>query len=212
MHGARMGRAAGGFTLVEVMVALVVLSVIAALAWRGIDGIVRARDAGREAVDRTVRLGTVLAQWEQDLAALHDAGAVPAFAFDGRAVRLTRTGDGGVRVVVWALRDGRWDRWAGPASTRWGVLQESWLGSQQLLGDEPGHVRLLDGVAEFQVFCFRGNAWSNCQSTGDVAEPPEGAASGVMVQREALPAAVRLVLALPGGRLTRDIALGPQTP
>ena len=37
-----------GFTLVEVMVALAVLALIAALGWQGIDGIVRTRDASNE--------------------------------------------------------------------------------------------------------------------------------------------------------------------
>lgn len=209
-----------GFTLIEVMVALVVMAVMAGLAWRGIDGVVRARDAGREAVERTVRLGTVLTQWEQDLAAVHDTGAVPALAFDGRALRLTRGAEDGVRVVAWLLQEGEWVRWVGPAVTRVGDLQEQWLRSQQLVGSEPGHVRLLQGVDSWGVFCFRGNGWSNCQSTGDivveVAAAPASAASGGAgaraTAREALPGAVRLQLTVAGQSLQRDIALGPQMP
>ena len=210
---------AGGFTLVEVMVALVVMAVIAALAWRGIDGVVRSRDVGRDTVERTVRIGTVLTQWEQDLAAVHDTGVVPALGFDGRALRLTRAGDDGVRLAVWFVQDGTWMRWLGPAVTRVGELQEQWLRSQQLLGNEPGIVRLVEGVDGWDVFCFRGNGWSNCQSTGDIveeAEPPASAASGGggrgTRQREALPGAVRLQITLGGQRLLRDIALGPQMP
>jgi len=216
----RGATAVSGFTLIEVMVALVVMAVMAGLAWRGIDGVVRARDAGREAVERTVRLGMVLTQWEQDLGAVHDTGAVPALAFDGRALRLTRGADDGVRVVAWVLREGDWVRWTGPAVTRVGDLQEQWLRSQQLVGSEPGHVRLLQGVDNWSLFCFRGNGWSNCQSTGDlvaeVVEAPASAASGAAgaraTAREALPGALRLQVTMGGQSLQRDIALGPQMP
>ena len=37
--------AGAGFTLVEVLVALSILAVLAGLAWRGLDGMLRARDA-----------------------------------------------------------------------------------------------------------------------------------------------------------------------
>ncbi|MES1164008.1 MAG: prepilin-type N-terminal cleavage/methylation domain-containing protein, partial [Rhizobacter sp.] len=33
-----------GFTLIEVLIALLILSIIAAMAWRGVDGMARARD------------------------------------------------------------------------------------------------------------------------------------------------------------------------
>jgi hypothetical protein len=32
-------------------------------------------------------------------------------AFDGQTLRLTRRVDGGVALVVWAVRGGRWQRW-----------------------------------------------------------------------------------------------------
>ena len=34
-----------GFTLVEVLVALLIMAVMATMAWQGVDGIVRARSA-----------------------------------------------------------------------------------------------------------------------------------------------------------------------
>ena len=44
-----------GFTLVEVLVALLVLSIMAAMAWRGVDGIVRTRDASQRQLEQTLR-------------------------------------------------------------------------------------------------------------------------------------------------------------
>ena len=210
-------RADAGFTLVEVLVALLAMAILSGFAWQAIDGLMKSRDAGRESVDRTTRLATVLTQWERDLLAVHDSLAVPALAFDGQTLRLTRRVDGGVAVVAWSVRGGVWQRWAGPALVRVGDLQESWLRSQQMLGNEAGHVRVAEGASEWQVYFHRGNEWSNAQSSGDLALPaaapagPATAASAAVAApaRETLPNAVRLVITLDGRKLTRDIALGP---
>ncbi len=205
----------GGFTLVEVLVALFAMALLATLGWRGLDGVLRARDASRASIDATSRLATVLAQWEHDLGALHDTAVVPAIAFDGLSLRLTRRVDGGVALVVWSVRSGTWQRWTTPAVVDAAQLQELWLQSQQLQGTEPGHLAVVEGAADWQLYFHRGSTWSNAQSSaGVVVAPPldaaSGAASAPAIVREALPNAVRLVITLPEGRLTRDIALGPQ--
>lgn len=217
---ARGHRLARGFTLVEVLVAMLIMAILSMVTWQGLEGILRARDGSRVALDRTTRLATVVAQWEQDLLSLHETLAVPALHFDGRTVRMTRRAEGGVALVAWSLREGRWQRWMGPTYTRLADLQESWIASQGLLGNEPGHLTLLEGAGEMQVYFYRGGAWTNAQSTGDLAAagpgsaraPAPGApgAPGVPgLAIEALPAAVRLAIQLDGKLLTRDIALGP---
>jgi general secretion pathway protein J len=198
-----------GFTLVEVLVALLIMAILAAMGWQGVDGMIRARDASQGASEQTLRLTTLMAQWEQDLALLYDSPTAPAIGFDGATLRLVRQADGGVRVVAWSLRDGVWRRWSSPVVANAADLQQAWLSSQQLLGNEESQVRLLDGVTEWQIYFYRANAWSNAQSSADLA-PAAGAASAP--QRAALPNGVRLVLALGERRLTRDLALGPQTP
>ena len=98
-------RRRGGFTLVEVLVALVIMAIMSLMAWQGVDGIVRSRESNQIRLERTLRLETVIAQWEQDLASLQETGgAVPALACDGQNVRLTRRTDDGVQVVIWSLR------------------------------------------------------------------------------------------------------------
>ena len=212
-----------GFTLVEVLVALMVMSIMAVMAWQGVDGIARARDASRERLERTLRLQTVLAQWEQDLLAVQDSRLVPALSFDGATLRLTRRGAAGMQVVAWSLRGNAWWRWAGPMTVRARELQQQWLASQQLLGNEPGHLKMLEPGTRWQVYFFRGSGWTNAQSSGDVAEtppppPPASAASRprVAAPRVQLPTGVRLVLTLAEGdndvTLTRDVALAPQMP
>jgi general secretion pathway protein J len=207
LHTARIAR---GFTLVEVLVALLIMAILATMGWQGVDGMVRARDISRDSAERTLRLTTVVGQWEQDLMSLYDSAIVPALQFDGARLRLTRTTPEGAQVVVWSLREGVWQRWASPSVRRAFELQQAWLMSQQLIGTEERQVRLLDNASEWQVYFYRGNAWTNAQSSGDVipAAPPP-AASGVVVPRAALPIGVRLVINLGERRLTRDIMLGP---
>jgi len=220
-------RRAGGFTLVEVLVALLMMALLAGLSWQALDGVLRSRDDSRVAIDRTVRLATVLTQWEQDLTALHETLAVPALSFDGQTLRLTRRAEGGVTLVAWGLRGGQWQRWTTGPYVRTGELQEAWLRSQQLQGNEPGTVVLSEGASQWQIYFARGGQWSNAQSTGDLALPivaappaaPASPASGASAPapapqqptsaREALPEAVRLLITLGGQTLTRDIALGP---
>lgn len=212
MHGTR------GFTLVEVLVALVILALMAGMAWQGVDGIVRTRDASQKQLEQTLRLNTVLAQWQTDLAAVQDTGAVPPLVFDGATLRMTRSVPDGVQVVAWSMRPqgsaNAWERWAGPAVTGSAALQDSWFASQQLQGGEPGQLRTLEGLSQWQVYFFQGNSWSNAQSTGNVAAPMPAAPASAAAPRQALPSGVRVVLSFaPGsglnGTLTRDSLLGP---
>ena len=192
-----------GFTLVEVMVALMIMAVLAVMAWQGVDGIVRTRSASQARLEQALRLNTVVGQLEQDLLALQETPAVPALVFNGATLRLTRRADNGLQVVAWSLRpnpdgtnSGNLTRWAGPAARTSNELQDTWMLSQQFQGTEPGHLQALAGVSAWHCYAFRGNAWSNCQSSG-----------------QGLPNGVRLVLDFAGadvnGTLTRDIALGP---
>ena len=200
-----------GFTLIEVLVAVVIMAIMSLMAWQGVDGIVRARDANQVRLEQTLRLETVIAQWEQDLASLQETDAVPAITCDGQTMRLTRRTEGGMQVVAWSLRpdtnEAMWQRWAGPAVTTTTALQESWFRTQQFQGNETGQLKALTGLDQWQVYFFQGNAWANCQSSADVT-----AASGV--QRQVLPTGVRVVLAFaPGsglsGSLVRDTLLAP---
>lgn len=205
-----------GFTLVEVLVALTIMAVLSMMAWQGIDAMARTRQASNAAVDRTLRIQTALAQWERDLQALQATRSVPPLRFDGARMTLTREAEGGIQLVVWSLRDGSWWRWASPAVTFVDDLQEHWLRSQQLLGNEPGTLRVMGDTTAMQVYFYRGNGWANAQSSGDLvarAPAPTAAASApAQPAVEQLPTGVRLVLTLGETALTRDIALAPQQP
>jgi general secretion pathway protein J len=197
-------RAARGFTLIEVLVSMLILSVLAASAWKGLDAISTARQVAEDNLQQTLRLQAVMTQFETDLAQVLDTQTVQGFQFDGAALRMTRRSPAGVQVVVWSLREGRWQRWASADATEVGGLQRAWRQSQQLLGRERGTLVALRGVAQWQVYCFRGGVMGNCQSSGDL--------SGL---REQLPQAVRLQLVMGEGSgfqglLSRDLMLAPQ--
>lgn len=204
-----------GFTLVEVLVALVVMALMAGMAWRGVDGIVRTRNASQQQLEQTLRINTVLAQWAKDLDEVQDTYAVPPMDFDGATLRLTRTAADGMQVVAWTLRPdpngSPLIRWASPVATTGAALQESWIRSLQLVGNEPGTLRALEGASGWQMYKFVGNSWINMQSTGNLQAASPAASAP---QRQALPSGVRVVISFVGGNgiagtLTRDTLLAP---
>ena len=196
---------AAGFTLIEVLVAMVVMAIMSLMAWQGVDGIVRTRESNQVRLEQTLRLETVIAQWEQDLASLQETAAVPALSCDGQSVRLTRRTDNGMQVVVWSLRPDShgnvWQRWAGPAVTTTSGLQQTWLRTQQFQGSETGQLRTLVGLDSWQVYFFQ-NGWFNCQSTRNAAVTPAAAgasASAFIGGTTLVPAAPSPISTLPAG-------------
>ncbi len=205
-------RAAPGFTLIEVMVAMVVMAIMAVMAWQGVDGIVRTRTISQARMERTLRLNTVIAQWDLDLASVQQTAVLTSvLRCDGASVRLVRKTPDGLQVVAWTVRPseaggGTWVRWAGPSVTTAGELTASWARSLQLQGNEPESLKTLTGLTGWQVYFFRDNAWSNCQSSAGNTMPAGG---NVSAGPEPLPSGVRIVLAFAGGEggegaLTRD--------
>lgn len=209
-----------GFTLVEVLVALVILSTIALLAWRGIDGMLRSREISQASLVRSERLQTVLAQWELDLRSLQSGGAgLDALSFDGASLRLTRRQREGLQVVTWTLRERQLLRWESPPVTSLAELDAALQRSRQGLAQAGRQVAVLEGLSGWQMYFYRDNAWTNAQSSGDLVEPPAPvgpAASDALPRATRLPSGVRMVLQFApdsglGDTLTRQIALEPQS-
>jgi general secretion pathway protein J len=170
---------ARGFTLIEVLVALLILSVLAATAWKGIDAISTSRQIADANLKQTLRVQSVMTQLDADLSQVMDTQIVTGMQFDGANLRLTRRTSSGVQVVVWTVRQRRLLRWASPETSRVGDLQGYWRTSNQLQGREPGTLVALSGVDQWQVYCFRNGNLSNCQSTGNLV-PAAPAAPGPM--------------------------------
>lgn len=205
-----------GLTLIELLVALALLSVLALLSWRTLDGMTRAQAVTQEHADRWRNWQTALAQWDADLDAAIDTDRVPPLDFDGRALRLTRSDPdqtGRLRVVGWSLQPDpasgqlRWARWTSPALLSQGELEQVWQQAAQWARNPGVQDRLqqvlLTPVADWQLFYHRGGAWTNPQSAAD--EDNEQ----TQTSQVTLPDGVRLLLTLPdggspSGQLLRD--------
>jgi general secretion pathway protein J len=223
-------RQARGLTLIELLVALALLSVLALLSWRTLDGMARTQALTQAHGERWQNWRTALAQWDADLDALLDTGQVPPLDHDGRVLRLTRAeptagpnGPGGLLVVAWSLQvepasgATHWARWRSGPLHRVGELDAAWRQAAQW-GRNPSqqdqqHQVLLTPLADWQIFFHRGGAWSHPQSAAGAEEAQNPA-------RDGIPDGVRLLLTLPEsgpttGRLLRDWVrpgLGGQDP
>jgi general secretion pathway protein J len=212
-----------GFTLIEVMVSLLILAVMSAMAWKGMDSIMRSREIAEASVRRTLRLQSVMKQWQADIGNVVDVQVVPALEFDGATLRMTRRTSGGVQVVAWALRGRHWVRWAGDPVDKVGLLDEQWRKVQQLNGREPGTLAALRGVEQWQVYFYRDTGWTGAQNTAGVsANGGKPSSQGMVValaasmSRPNLPRGVRCQLTLSSeagyaGRVTRDVMVAPAT-
>jgi general secretion pathway protein J len=214
-----MMRRTRGFTLLELLVAAMVLAVMAALSWRGLDGVARGRDAVRASSAASAQLALCMQQLRADVDNAHDSGRdLPAVSvaangdllivrrapgsvvtLDGRPPR-----DAGLlQVVRWGLRDGVWKRWASTPLGQRGAL----LAAMR----QPGTVGLpmLDGIssARFLVFRYAGSgllqqsgAWVNPYSAADTA-----ASSPAQQAALRTPAGLRVTLKCAGGALRGTI-------
>jgi general secretion pathway protein J len=204
-----------GFTLIEVLVAMLIMAVMAVMAWQGVDGIMRAREGSQQRLDLMLRLQSVMGQWETDLAEMTDTRTtIPPYAFDGGSLRLTRRAEGGIQVVVWSLRGGTWMRWASKPLTHISQLLDTWEQAQRQLGNEPGQLRALTGVVEWQLYCTRAGTKSNAQSSGCLMPlAPAAGASGPSTGFDP-PDGLSTVLGFGegsglSGHLTRDVRIKP---
>ena len=214
---------ARGFTLIELLVALAAMALMAGLSWRGLDGMTRAQAQIQQRADAVLTLQAGLTQWSADLDALVQLPRTPTLDWDGRGLRIVRRstvrpGDG-LLVVAWSRRNvngtDQWLRWQSPPQFSRGALQTAWERAAQW-AQNPGDAEKRDEVritplAQWQIFYFRGNSWTNPLSSDNAsapAAPIRGAPQAVDTDL-ALPDGVRLVLTLPAGEaiqgiLTRD--------
>lgn len=188
---------AAGFTLVEVLVALFVMAIMAAMAFRGVDALVHAKESALAATDRTLKLNAGMSQFEYDTSQIVDSRVLPSLLnFDGATLRFARRGPRGVQLVVWTLQDHLWQRWASAAVVSKSDLTDAWLRSQQWSAIGGNAVTVLSGVDDFQVYPCNPNSaansgcsWNNVQSTATN------------------PAGIRLALKTAQGDITRELPL-----
>lgn len=143
---ARRARAGGarGFTLIELLVAIAILAVVAILAWRGLDQIVR----GRDVLTRSMAEERVFAQMFDQMridareAASDDEAAGLAISLDGGALQIVRAfavppgSAPRLQVVRYRVADGLVVRYASPPLANLGQLRSALRGGES--GGESG--------------------------------------------------------------------------
>lgn len=138
----------------ELLVAIVIMSMLALLSWRAIDGMGRTQTLTQQRADALLRMQAALGQWMADLDAVVDTQELKPLDFDGRVLRMTRRDSGesglespGLRVVAWSqlpvtavtsengeatptgLAPGAtfaWSRWQSPPIRQRGELARAW--------------------------------------------------------------------------------------
>src|SRR6218665_3305914 len=199
-----------GFTLIELLLAIGVMALLAVLSWRGLDGMVRAQETTRQRADEMLVLQAARGQGGSALAALLPMANTTALDWDGQVLRMTRRSsavpDEGALVVAWTRRSaagtGQWLRGETPPGRTRGQWQQAWLQAAQWARtpgvDERRYEVALLPLDGWQIFYYRGGAWSNPLSSSD-----SGSSSA------AIPDGLRLQITLPAsqalaGQLTRD--------
>lgn len=179
-----MKRRQQGFTLIEVMVAIMLMAIVSLIAWRGLDSVSRADQHLQASTERTQALLRALNQLERDLAMrasteLHvpnlarregeTAPTPPAVSvrsadnqrFHLDVIRSAAASADGLQRVRWWLQGQTLYRAAAPARSRYPLAA---------LGDG---VAVLDGVSDLQVRVWEpGQGWR--QPSGNRKDEPLG--------------------------------------
>jgi len=196
-----------GFTLIEVLVAIGVMALMALMAWRGIDGMLRTQSGLQQRSDQIRTLQAGLAQWQVDLDQMTELTGTPAWDWDGQVLRLTRrtATANDVQVVAWTWRNnptngngGQWQRWQSLPLQKVSDWQAAWRLAAQW-GQTPDdstqtgqtQIHPLQG---WQIFVHRGGSWANPLSSDIVAS--NGALKPSQPTLGTVPDGVRLVLNL----------------
>ena len=162
-----------GFTLIELMIAIAILAVVAILAWRGLDQIMRGRDKVASAMEDERVFAQMFDQMRIDarLAATDDEAGQPAIGVAGNTLQIVRELDvpgaaPRLQVVRYRIAGGRVVRYASPpiddANRLHDVLKDSSV-------DGWSRVALMGGVGaiDAKLYVPRVGWTTNLQTAND---------------------------------------------
>lgn len=163
-----MMRAEQGFTLIEVLVALVLMAVVSLVSWRGLDSVLRLNEHVEQDAGRDAAIVRVMGQLERDVQL-----RAPAFVLADRqtspsslppAIHLARAPGSGIVLDIVrasATEAASWQRvrwWLEAGNLRRAMAQ---AGERFPLPDPGQGVAVLSGVAGFGVRAYvPGQGWA----------------------------------------------------
>lgn len=196
-----------GFTLLELLVAITVLSMVSLIAWRGLDSLVSTRERLEPETQQVRALLTVFGQLERDVAHLASpklfALSTPAMRVvtqtGGQALELVRRAAGSdtdptaIQTITYALRDG--------------VLWRDATAPTQQLGGDQGQalssVPMLGAVQAFRIrFWMPGQGWR--EGSSFAASPP---AQGTVDDAALTPQGVEFTVERSNGHVYRRVVV-----
>jgi general secretion pathway protein J len=165
---------ARGFTLLELLVAITVLSIVAIIAWRGLDTLVATRDRIEPEVDETRAMLVAFGQMERDLTQVVN----PAFLGLTASPLNVRAADGAMLIEVARVAPPAPDRPTEVQMVFYRVIDNTLVRQatpalpsfQRASADQFENVRLLNGIRSMDVRLWQtGVGWT---PAGDAAIPP----------------------------------------
>ena len=117
-----------GLTLIEALLALAVMSLMAMISSRAIDGMLRSQRQSQQAGAEHASLQIALAQWTRDLDHLSRTPYLSAVHWNGRVLRLVRrsASENALQVVAWSAEGGVWQRWQSAPLSERSALMQAW--------------------------------------------------------------------------------------
>jgi general secretion pathway protein J len=170
---ATLRRLPRGFTLVELLVAVAVLAIVAVLGWRGLDGIIRSRQALTEQMDQTRGLQLAFAQLQSDLEHLAPRAQLrqrEQLLADATHLTMVRTvfaeGEPSrVQVVSYRIRESVLLRQESIGTRDLVQLDTLWQAALNDMAQEQG-VPLQSGVASLEARVWQNGAWQAVAAQG----------------------------------------------
>lgn len=209
--GVNRRQAAGGFTLLEMLVATAVFAVVAVMAYGGLNAVIRQTDQTRTAQERLADVRRAVILLENDVAAL-EARAVRD-SISGQIMPALQGGTSGFFNIE-LTRGG----WRNPADLPRSTLQRvawtiegdelvrlDWPSLDQAQGVTPQRVTVLDRVRALQIrYLDADHEWQEQWPSLAISDAPADAPP-----EERLPIAIELTLDLEDmGRIRRLLEVG----